>query len=336
MNSIKRIIQLFVVLLFSFYSLKAQEVKKETFKSTLKMEGRIMYDFNFLSAGDDNFSGNEFRRVRLAAKGKATKNIDYKVEFDFAGGAVNFRDVYLKFKFPSNIGNLMLGSFTEPSSLNNMTSSKYITFFERSMLSNTQPFKYNAGFMYDNQKLLDGKIGLQLAYSFNGYNNAGDAFKDKDISGGANFIARLTGAVLKNKEKNQVVHLGVNYEYRDNNSDLYYYSFRTENHMGDKTSVGTQYLKDDELKTPTIFTSGVFENTSDIGFELATTYGSLSLQGEYEISSIVTDIDTYKTNAYYAFASFFILGNTDLIKTVVLVVLNQKLISVLKKKHLVL
>jgi len=291
MKTIKVIIALAFTLMIS-YTVTAQDTKKEdTFKPTMKIEGRIMFDFNFLSAGDYNFAGNEFRRVRLAAKGKVTNNIGYKAEFDFAGGEVNFRDVYLKYSLPNSKGNVILGSFTEPSSLNNMTSSKYITFFERSMLSNTQPFKYNAGIMYDNQKLFDGKMGLQVAYTFNG--DKSKAFKDTSVDGGVNFIARATTAILKDSEKKQVVHLGVNYERRDNDSDSYKYKFRTENHMGNKTTV----------EAP-----GIFENTSDIGFEIASTFGSLSIQGEYEISSIKTDLDTYKTNGYYAFVSYFITG----------------------------
>ena len=252
-----------------------------------------MYDFNFLSDGEDyNYAGNEFRRVRMAVKGKVAKNIGYKAEFDFAGGALNFRDVYLKYSLPNKNGNIILGSFTEPSSLNNMTSSKYITFFERSMMSNTQPFKYNAGLMYDNQNLLDGKLGLQLAYTFNGDKHA--AFKDTDVDAGGNFIARLTGTVINDKENHQVVHLGVNYEHRDEDDNAYSYHFKTENHMGEKQAV-------DNL-------AGNFENTSDLGFELATTFGPLSVQGEYEMGSINTDDKSYKTSGYYAFASYFLTG----------------------------
>jgi phosphate-selective porin OprO/OprP len=291
MKTIKITLVMALVTLFSF-NVNAQDTKKEdVFKPSMKIEGRIMYDFNFLSAGDYSFAGNEFRRVRLAAKGKVTKDIGYKAEFDFAGGEVNFRDVYLKYTMPNNNGNLMLGSFTEPSSLDNMTSSKYITFFERSMMSNTQPFKYNAGIMYDNQKMFGGKMGLQLAYTFNG--DKSKAFQDKSVDGGGNFIARVTTAVLKDKEKNRVVHLGVNYETRDNDSDTYNYKFRIENHMGDKITVEG---------------AGVFENTSDIGFELATTFGPLSFQAEYEASSIKTNVDTYDTKGYYGFVSYFLTG----------------------------
>lgn len=263
-----------------------------TFSPKKVIEGRIMYDFNFLNAGDSlNFSGQEFRRVRFAAKGSVARNIGYKVEFDLAGGAVNYRDVYLNFMLPKKAGHVLVGSFTEPTSLDNMTSSKYITFFSRSMMSHTQPFKYNSGFMYDNTKLADGRMGIQLAYTFNGDKHHG--FIDKEIKYGNAFIGRLTGLVMQNDEKNQVVHLGVNYEQRANDNGAYGYKFRYENHMGDKTAVGVDTL---------------FNHTSDLGFELATTFGPLSIQGEYEMASIVTENNTYTTNGYYAFVSYFITG----------------------------
>ena len=291
MKTIKTTIAIALIFVLSI----AVNAQKEDipFKKSLKVEGRVMYDFNFLSDGDDySYAGNEFRRVRLALKGNVSKNIGYKAEFDFAGGAVNFRDVYLKYKMGGKNGSLIFGSFTEPSSLNNMTSSKYITFFERSMMSNTQHFKYNAGIMYDNQKLLDGRMGLQLAYTFAGDKSA--AFIDKSLQEGANFIARVTGTVINDKESHKVVHLGLNYEHRDNDSNTYKYKFRTENHMGKKQEVKNL--------------AGNFENTSDIGFELATTFGSLSVQGEYEMGSINTDDKDYKSAGYYAFVSYFVTG----------------------------
>ncbi len=282
----------FIFFLLISVSIFSQTNQTTVFKPSVKMEGRIMFDFEFLKAGDYKLSGNEFRRMRLAAKGSVTEEISYKAEFDFAGGNVNFRDVYLKYKLPKKNGAIFIGSFTEPSSLNNMTSSKYITFFERSMLSNTQPFKYNTGFMYENQQLLEGKLGLQLAYTFNGYLKNKEAYKDTDLDGGANFIARVTTHLLDNKEKHQVLHLGLNYEYRDNNSGEYSYSLRQENHLGNKVKVAVSD----------------FKNTSDIGFELSSTFGSFSFQTEYELSSIITNSETYTNNAYYGFVSYFVTG----------------------------
>lgn len=282
----------FIILFFiSFSSISQNTQTVNNFKPTLKMEGRIMFDFEFLNAGDYHLSGNEFRRMRLAAKGQATKEISYKAEFDFAGGDVNFRDVYLKYSIAHKMGSIIIGSFTEPTSLDNMTSSKYITFLERSMLSNTQPFKYNTGFMYDNQQIFKGKLGVQLAYTFNGYLNNKEAYIDKDLYGGANIIARLNTHFFDFNKSKKVVHLGVNYEYRNNNEN-YQYAFRQENHLGNKIVVETTN----------------FKHTSDVGLELAAVFKSFSFQAEYENSKIITYNETFKNLAYYGFVSYFITG----------------------------
>jgi len=298
MNKIKISILSLLFTGLGFQSVNAQD--DAPFKKTFKMEGRIMYDFTFLSAdaaveGGEaySFAGNEFRRTRLAVKGKVAKNIGYKAEFDFAGGKMGFRDVFLKFSLPSKMGAVKVGSFSEPSSLDNMTSSKYITFMERSMMSHTQPFKYNAGFMYDNQNLLDGKMGLQMSYTFGG--DKAKAYKDGYLKEGANFVGRLTGVAFQNKESNQVVHLGINFENRVTDSGEYGYKFRLENHMGDKFGAGTDDLK----------------NAQDLGFELGTTFGSLSVQAEYEMSTINTnaeDNNAYSSVGYYGFVSYFLTG----------------------------
>ncbi len=264
---------------------------KLLFKPTVTVGGRIMYDYEFLKAGDYSLNGNEFRRLRLHTKGNVSKNIKYKVEFDFAGGSPAFRDVYLQFKLPKNIGSLKTGSFTEPSSLNNMISSNSITFFERAMLTNTQPFKYNAGFLFENFNIFNTGATFQLAQTFNGDKNSG--FIDTNIEDGVNYIARITKTLINDKSTNKLLHLGINYENRKNNSNTYEYKFRFENHMGDKY---------------TVTGIGDFKNTSDIGFELATNYKNFSFQSEFENAAIITDVDTYKVKAYYAFASYFITG----------------------------
>ena len=70
----------------------------EDFK--LKFGGRIMYDYacwntNF-NGPDESFSGSEFRRVRLFNSGQVYKNVKYKIQFDFAGEEVSFKDVYME------------------------------------------------------------------------------------------------------------------------------------------------------------------------------------------------------------------------------------------------
>jgi len=83
------------------------------------------------------------------------------------------------------------------------------------------------------------------------------------------------------------VHLGVNYDQRQGKT----VKFRPENHMGGKYALG--------------FDS---DKRSDLGFELATNFGPISVQGEYKMNSNDVGDDTYKVNTFYAFASYFITG----------------------------
>jgi len=297
MKTIKIVIVVFFTMLITQNS-NAQntEIKSDkiiNFKPTVKINGRIQYDFEFLKRADEDnwFNGNEFRRVHLSAAGSVAKNLKYKIETSFAHGNLGFRDVYLKYT-ASKYGNFAVGSLTEPTGLDMATSSKYIPFFERGMLTSLQNFRWGSGIHYENFGLLDGKASLQMAYTNNGLNNLG--FKDASLEDGMNFIVRATGTVLNNKEKNQIVHLGVNFDsrpYRD-------LRFRAENHMATNQTTGKYHYE---------FPTG--DKRTDLGLELGTTFGSLSFQGEYKTQTIGTTSNAdYKMASYYIFASYFITG----------------------------
>ena len=95
-------------------------------KFKLKLGGRIMNDWAWGDAGDDLpefVSGNEFRRARLFVSGDVYKYVTFKVQYDFAGGDVDFKDVYMGLKgLP--FGTLKVGHFKAPFSLEELTSSK--------------------------------------------------------------------------------------------------------------------------------------------------------------------------------------------------------------------
>ena len=75
----------------------------------LKFGGRIMYDYATWNTGDETYSGTEFRRVRFFNSGKVYGNIKYKLQLDFAGGGVSFKDVYMEAALPY-VGNLKVYS----------------------------------------------------------------------------------------------------------------------------------------------------------------------------------------------------------------------------------
>jgi phosphate-selective porin OprO/OprP len=286
-NAMKRvrIVTVLILSLFFAVNMTAQEKK---FKKTVKINGRIQADYEFLQRDkvDAKFNGFEFRRVHLSAAGKISPSLKYKVETSFAHGSIGFRDVYIKYT-NKKLGNFAVGSMAEPAGLNVATSSKYITFFERSMVTSLDNFRWGTGLHYENYGLLDGKLTFQMALTNNGSHSGG--FKDANLEVGNNFVARLTSAPLLNKESNQVVHVGLNFASRPY-KDL---KFRAENHMGGKYKY--------------VFPGATGRQI--MGMELGTTFGSISVQGEYKTQTLANEVDKdYTMSSYYAMGSFFITG----------------------------
>ncbi len=289
----KKIVLFIAMVIFSL-GIHAQDKKevKVQFKPTVKINGRIQYDYEFLKRADadSGLNENEFRRVHFSVAGKVAKNLKYKVETDFAHGALGFRDVYIKYT-AGKYGNFAFGSIAEPTGLDMETSSKYIPFFERAMLTSMQNFRWGSGFHYENFGLLDGKATLQFALTNNGKN--GDGFVDTSLDDGMNVVVRATGLVFNNKEKNQMVHLGANYAGRPYSD----FKFRAENHFGA-----------DQLSGKYHYTFPGADTRTDLGLEFGSTFGPLSLQGEYKTESWDASGADYKMSSYYAFASYFLTG----------------------------
>ena len=106
-------------------------------ETTIKIGGRTMIDFGFFSGDDFEAAtgiplddGAEFRRARLYVMGTIHGNIDFKAQYEFATsiGDTTFADVYIGFQ---DLYGLKVGHFKEPFGLEQLTSSRYITFMER-------------------------------------------------------------------------------------------------------------------------------------------------------------------------------------------------------------
>ncbi|WP_457615663.1 OprO/OprP family phosphate-selective porin [Lutibacter sp.] len=288
MNKTALIILSLCLLTLNAHNIVAQETIVNTILTDMKINGRIQYDFEFLKRENDpnQFNENEFRRVHFSVAGKVSPSIKYKVEVDFAHASLGFRDVYIKY-VSKKYGNFAVGSIAEPTGLDMMTSSKYMPFFERAMLTSLQNFRWGSGFHYENFGLFKGTTTLQMAVTNNGLNSEG--FFDANLETGSNFIARATHVLLNNKEKNQLIHIGVNFANRPNNTDL---KFRPENHLGAKYHY---VIPDAGRRTET-------------GVELGTTFGSFSVQSEYKSQTYDAASLDYSMKSYYALASYFITG----------------------------
>lgn len=257
------------------------------------INGRIQYDFEAINFGEITKVSNEFRRVHLSASGNAAKNIHYKLEIGFFRGKLGFRDVYLGYKH-SAFGNIFLGSKVEPTSLDMMTSSNYIPFAERSMLSSFCGYPWASGLHYQHFNLLNGHLTFQAAYTFNGTSTNG--FWDDQIAKGGNFTARLTGNRQGASQKNQLLHWGINYGLRSQDqAGEFVYRFWPENHTGEKIAVSFEE-------------GGQVIKRQSIGLETAVGFKSLSLQGEFKHFRVQTDELDFDMHGFYVFAGYFLTG----------------------------
>jgi len=260
----------------------------------LKFGGRIMYDIGFYSLNDQalengyelkSSNGNEIRRARFFTSGTLYKNIDFKLQVDYAGGKVVLKDVYFTIKnLP--VGNLRVGHFKEPIRLEALTSSKHMTFMERGL-----PISYmsdrNSGVMLFDQ-FADKKMSWQL-----GVFTGTDASSDKQEANGTYAITgRVAGLVVKETEN--LVHLGAGYSYRKPQDDhTFGYKVRPETHISNKYIVTN--------------VSDV-DNVNMYNLEALWIANSFALQGEY-LTANVNAIEDQDFSSYYMQASYFITGD---------------------------
>ncbi|RPD96613.1 hypothetical protein EGM88_09630 [Aureibaculum marinum] len=280
---------------FSFKWDNGFKIKSADNNFEFKFGGRIMVDHAFFSQNDNldavygqllTTSATEFRRTRLFISGVIYKNIEFKWDLGYEGGEVGFKDVYLGIKDIPVIGNLRVGNVKEPLRLEMLTSSKYITFMERSILSDFSPTR-NSGILFFNDFFND-KISMQAGL----FRNAGDNGNDLMANNGYVFTGRITGLPIKTEK--QLLHLGLGYSYRKPSINNYRISSRPEAHLSGKKYIDTQLV----------------ENVVDLNmlnFETAFVSGPLSLQAEYLITELNTDISN-RFSSYYGQISYFITG----------------------------
>lgn len=279
-------------------------------KFSVKVGGRIQYDTAYISAEQGastaHYHGNEFRRVRLFAKGKGYGIFDYKLQLDFADGesGPNFRDVYIGAQLP--IGHLRVGHFKEPFSLEEQTSSKYITFLERSRPNHLVSPGRSSGIMLSDvwggddcceEALNTWAVGVFYDDRFAGAeDDFGENGETEDnVDQDRSVAGRITAVPYYCADGRYLVHLGAAARYAENGQNqTVSFSDDYENHL-----------------TPTDLSVSIagIDSWTQVGLEAAVVWGSLSVQGEYITSRTDTlnGLDP-EINGGYVFVSYFLTG----------------------------
>jgi len=183
---------------------------------TAKVGGRVQMDWSIVDAenADTNWNATELRRLRLGVSGKFGDTVKYKVELNTNSSEdVNVEDAYLQWAPGGGKFNVKLGQFKTHNSLDEQTSSRFITALERSAF--TDAFEFNR------------RIGLAVNTSGDNYTLSAGIFGDNlstaSAEEGSAASARGTFNPIKNDD--MLVHLGASVRLRktgDTQSDLRY------------------------------------------------------------------------------------------------------------------
>jgi len=261
-------------------------------EASFEVGGRLMLDTARYWNNSDLNNGSEVRRARLFMRGQVYDDWKFKLQTDFAGNEVSLKDAYLRYS-GLDFADITVGNFKEPWSLEELTSSKYITFMERSLPVEAFAPSRRLGIGGHSHS----KSGMSWTAGYGAFADTVDADNNNDNEG-YGFSARATVAPIA--EKNRVVHLGGYGEWRKPTDDEARYRTRPESHISNEQLVDTGTIDD-------------VNHTVKWGLEAATVMGPFSLQGEY--MSVDNHIDggsdsDPEFSGWYAYGSWFITGES--------------------------
>ena len=271
----------------------APELSSKDGKFKFKVRGRVKADV--VSADQDraitgapDISATEIRQGRLGIEGVVFSDVKYRFEVGFANNRTAITDAYLTYTgLPVDIS---LGQFKTYNSLEELTSSRFITFMERAAFTDAFALRRQIGagldIKRDHWTFAAGAFGA----------NIGDIASPAGNEG-FTFASRLTAAPINNDS--QVLHFGASVRHRDDGSQLPLYRYR-------------QRAADLHLTDRFVDTGLIGEADTFWGAEFAWIWGPFSIQAEYARNqvdvpvSIATASPTY--DGWYVDASWYLTG----------------------------
>ncbi|MHC4225833.1 MAG: OprO/OprP family phosphate-selective porin [Planctomycetota bacterium] len=261
----------------------------------LKLGGRTAVDSAWFSQDSEleRALGNEqdgiqFRRAYLYMAGLINGWIEYKSEYEFSGDEVGFEDVYIGFTNIPYLGKIRFGHIDEPFGLELRTSNRHTTFMERALTHAIIPGT-ETGVLAKNL-IMDDRVFFNFGI-----------FRDTDHGvhsgdGAYNVTGRIVGLPINEDDGTKLLHFGLSGSHRNPDGPVRF-SSRPEANLSNFRYVDTgNILVDDE---------------DLIGLEFAWVNGPLSLQSEYVLDSVDTELGgDANISAWYAFISYFLTGES--------------------------
>ena len=231
-------------------------LETEDGNNKFRLGGRIHWDNAFTPDDAYMSDGDVFRRTRLYVSGQIRGRYDFKMQYDFANGSAAFKDVNFGIRDLPILGNIRIGQFKEPFSLEETASSNDISAIERGNVNRLVPSR-SAGVMLYNDYAdarVTSAVGLFRGEDDKWGNYEGDGYAA---------TARVSGLPYLSDDGAQLVHLGAAYSHR--NDDTATYKLSSDHAM----APSTKHVID------------AVDHTSLIGLEAGLKLDSFSIQSEW-------------------------------------------------------
>lgn len=262
------------------------------------LDGRIMLDAAMYNSDLNTLAnGAEIRRARLALNMIFWENWASQFDIEYIqDNSIEIKDMWIGY---TGLGNsiIQIGNFKEPFGLETLTSSRYISFIERSLIDNFSP---------------DRRIGVAYShynrrmYASGGF--FGQAVGSTDSTGqdqGYNVVGRFTALPLLTPIA--LVHLGIAGSYLTPNA-------ATSADLSDANQMRLRARPETHVNRGRFIDTKKMSNVDHenlIGLEAAAEFGPLSLQSEYNKATFKRTISTLPEpsfDGWYAYASWFPTG----------------------------
>jgi phosphate-selective porin OprO/OprP len=277
----------------------------ERLKPTFEIRGRIETDAIVAVQSAQSIAtignlqnGYGFRRLRLGAQGTVGDAVRWESEVELAGGNVSLRDVFIGITALPGIRELRVGNFREPFSLDGATSSRFITFMERSPLNVLDPARNwgICGFWWpDSERAL-----FALGVFRDGTTNGGQSIGDQDAWA---VTTKLSGLPVYEPDADvfRLAHLGAAMSFRHPAGGVVNFAPTPQSNL---------LTVDDTPPSPFLPPVQILANSQQTyNLQAASVIGPFSMQGEWFGSTIQqTNAGVVFVHGFYVDASYFLTG----------------------------
>lgn len=277
------------------------------------LDGRVQADYAGFFGVNEDFdpigNGASIRRARFAVKAQVTRNWYGEIDIDMANGFAELKDAILRYDGIKNV-EIQVGNFKENFSMQRNTSSRYLQFMERPMVTYLAPSRHIGVNIKYSIPLIwaSGGIFFQEIAGPEEVTNVQDNNKDFGRGTGESFTGKLVIRPL-HKYNDMGLHIGGAVSYRtpkahDAPGDYGGMRFSTRN----STSINRKkYIDTDVIK-------GV-DHSLLYTAELAGHYKGLRIESAYIGTTIYLKDDSPAANlndknfgGWYAQAGYLLFG----------------------------